>query len=183
MTAPDADIVAQVDLAASGERVWEVISDPVPGPATTQHLEIVEWEPLSHRRSVSLTPNGSLTVDYDLAYVATGCRLIERDTFALARSRRPALAVFRAVKRRRIKQQFQELGAAGSALSRAGVGKLGADERRRRTPADPRVRRQGRILHNCTPWAQAWVLPGVPRSGSGAQPRSTLRTKFDLQRG
>ena len=82
---------------------------PVPGPASTQLLEIMTWEPPSYRRIVSVTPDGELTVDYALVDADGGCRLTERDTFRLAASRRPLRPVFLAVKRRRIGQQFDRL--------------------------------------------------------------------------
>lgn len=84
---------------------------PVPGPASTQLVEIVLWEPPARRCSVSVTPDGELTVGYELVPTPHGCRFTERDTFALARSRRPARALFLAVKRRRVRQQFDRLTA------------------------------------------------------------------------
>lgn len=82
---------------------------PVPGPVSVQIVEITGWEPPFRRRSTSHTPDGTLTVDYELVGTPHGCRLTERDTFRLAPSRRPLRAVFRAVKRRRVQQQFNRL--------------------------------------------------------------------------
>lgn len=82
---------------------------PVPGPASMQIVEIKVWEPPHRRRSTSLTPDGLLSVDYELRATEHGCRFTERDTFTLNRSRRPARRVFLAVKRQRIRQQFDRL--------------------------------------------------------------------------
>lgn len=83
---------------------------PVPGPASTQIVEIVLWEPPHRRSSRSVTSDGELSVDYELQPTNHGCTVTERDTFALHWSRRPARRVFLAVKRRRIRQQFERLG-------------------------------------------------------------------------
>lgn len=83
---------------------------PVPGPASTQLVEIVLWEPPRRRISTSVTGDGELNVEYELASTEHGCTLTERDTFALHWTRRPARRVFLAVKRRRIRQQFDRLG-------------------------------------------------------------------------
>lgn len=83
---------------------------PVPGPASTQLVEIVLWEPPHRRVSTSVTGDGELRVEYELAQTDHGCTLTERDTFALHWTRRPARRVFLAVKRRRIRQQFDRLG-------------------------------------------------------------------------
>ncbi len=82
---------------------------PVPGPASLQIVEITGWQPPVRRRSTSQTSDGLLTVDYELVATPEGCGLTERDTFDLAPSRRPLRAVFRAVKRRRVRQQFDRL--------------------------------------------------------------------------
>jgi uncharacterized protein YndB with AHSA1/START domain len=82
---------------------------PVPGPASMQIVEIVVWEPPHRRLTTSLTPDGVLSVEYELRDTEHGCLLTERDTFSLKRSRRPARRVFLAVKRRRIRQQFDQL--------------------------------------------------------------------------
>jgi Polyketide cyclase / dehydrase and lipid transport len=78
---------------------------PIPGPASTQLIEITAWEPAAHRRSVSVTPDGELAVEYTLVDTSGGCRFTERDTFRLTAARRPLRPVFLAVKRRRIRQQ------------------------------------------------------------------------------
>lgn len=82
---------------------------PVPGPAAVQRVEITLWDPPSRRRSTSRTADGLLSVDYELTPVEQGCRFTERDSFHLAGSRRPARRLFVAVKRRRIRQQFDQL--------------------------------------------------------------------------
>lgn len=83
---------------------------PIPGPASTQIVEIVRWDPPHHRLSSSETADGELIVEYELQPTDRGCTLTERDAFALHWSRRPARRVFLAVKRRRIRQQFDRLG-------------------------------------------------------------------------
>ena len=82
---------------------------PIPGPSSMQLIEITAWEPPVRRRSVSVTPDGELAVEYTLVDTDEGCRLTERDTFRLAAGRRPLRPVFLAVKRRRIGQQFSRL--------------------------------------------------------------------------
>jgi hypothetical protein len=82
---------------------------PIPGPASMQLIEITAWSPPAHRRSVSVTRDGELTVEYTLVEAPGGCLLTERDTFRLAADRRPLRPVFLAVKRRRIGQQFSRL--------------------------------------------------------------------------
>ena len=79
---------------------------PVPGPVSTQLVLIEQWQPPARRRTTSTTADGTLSVEYELEAVDGGCRFTERDTFALARTRRPLRAVFLMVKRRRVRQQF-----------------------------------------------------------------------------
>jgi hypothetical protein len=82
---------------------------PIPGPASMQLIEITAWRPPAYRRSISVTPDGELVVEYALVGVDGGCRLTERDTFRLTAGRRPLRPLFLAVKRRRIGQQFSRL--------------------------------------------------------------------------
>lgn len=98
---------------------------PVPGPASTQVVEIHEWLPPARRRTTSTTADGTLHVEYELVAVDGGCRLTERDTFQLARTRRPLRAVFLAIKRRRVRQQFDRLARLVATSADPGSGTPG----------------------------------------------------------
>lgn len=104
------DDVTQVhgDGPSAGSR-YRSTHRPIPMPAQAQDVELLALAPPDAALIAVRNQAGALLVLYTLEPSGTGTRLTEHDAFDLARFARPALPAFRAVKRRRVRQQFAGL--------------------------------------------------------------------------